>query len=177
MARNYTSYKASALVQPEWRGVEILSAVEYGKVKELGQFRTSTEGAIDMVQLQMQAVGSAKVCMGSVGIFLKSPQGTVSILSTPYNMFYDKIGDPKDKRDGGKISSQTVYAKTGNPKDQRDGGKISSQTRYGLGSYAFYGENPKGDWTVYAVSGTPLAASECAPSPRLAMEYRIYNAE
>ena len=94
--------------------------------------------------------------MGSVGIFLKSPQGTVSILSTPYNMFYDKTVVPKDKRDGGKISSQTVYA---------------------LGSYAFYGENPKGDWTVYAVSGTPLAASECAPSPLLAMDYRIYNAE
>ena len=156
MARNYTSYKASALVQPEWRGVEILSAVEYGEVKELGQFRTSTEGAIDMVQLRMQAVGSAEVCMGSVGIFLKSPQGTVSILSTPYNMFYDKTVVPKDKRDGGKISSQSVYA---------------------VGSYAFYGENPKGDWTVYAVSGTPLAASECAPNPQLVMEYRIYNAE
>ena len=156
MARNYTSYKPSALVQPEWKSVEIISAVEYGKVKKLGQFRTSTEGAIDMVQLQMQAVGSAEVCMGSAGIFLKSPQGTVSILSTPYNMFYDDTGDPKDKRDGGKISSQTLYA---------------------LGSYAFYGENPKGDWTVYAVSGTPLADSECAPNPQLAMEYRIYNAE
>jgi subtilisin family serine protease len=156
MAQSYTSYKASALVQPEWKGVEILSAVEYGKVKELGEFNISTEGAIDMVQLQMQAVGSAEVCMGSVGIFLKSPQGTVSILSTPYNLFYNNTGDPRDRRDGGKISSQTAYA---------------------LGSYAFYGENPKGDWTVYAVSGTPLAASECAPNPQLAMEYRIYNAE
>ena len=94
--------------------------------------------------------------MGSVGIFLKSPQGTVSILSTPYNMFYDNTVVPKDRRDGGKISSQTAYA---------------------LGSYAFYGENPKGDWTVYAVSGTPLAASNCAPSPLLNMVYRIYNAE
>ena len=156
MARSYTSYKPSALVQPEWKSVEIISAVEYGEVKKLGQFGVSTEGEIDMVQLQMQAVGSAEVCMGSVGIFLKSPQGTVSILSTPYNMFYDNTGDPKDQRDGGKISSQTAYA---------------------LGSYAFYGENPKGDWTVYAVSGTPLAASNCAPSPLLAMDYRIYNAE
>ena len=156
MARNYTSYKASALVQPEWKEVEIISAVEYGKVKELGEFNVSTEGAIDMVQLVMGAVGSAEVCMGSVGIFLKSPQGTVSILSTPYNMFYDKTVVPNDKRDGGKISSQTVYA---------------------LGSYAFYGENPKGDWTVYAVSGTPLAASNCAPNPQLIMDYRIYNAE
>jgi len=156
MARSYASYKPSAFVQPEWKSVKIISAVEYGEVKELGQFRTSTEGAIDMVQLQMQAAGSAEVCMGSVGIFLKSPQGTVSILSTPYNMFYDKTVVPNDKRDGGKISSQTVYA---------------------LGSYAFYGENPKGDWTVYAVSGTPLAASNCAPSPQLVMDYRIYNAE
>ncbi|MCX7244039.1 MAG: S8 family serine peptidase, partial [Burkholderiales bacterium] len=144
MARSYTSYKPSALVQPEWKEVEIISAVEYGKVKELGGFNVSTEGEIDMVQLLMGAVGSAEVCMGSAGIFLKSPQGTVSILSTPYNMFYDNTGDPNDRRDGGKISSQTPYA---------------------LGSYAFYGENPKGDWTVYAVSGTPLAASNCAPSP------------
>jgi hypothetical protein len=156
MARNYTSYKPSALVQPEWKEVEIISAVEYGKVKELGGFNVSTEGEIDMAQLLMGAVGSAEVCMGSVGIFLKSPQGTVSILSTPYNLFYDDTGDPRDRRDGGKISSQTAYA---------------------LGSYAFYGENPKGDWTVYAVSGTPLAVSECAPNPQLAMKYRIYNAE
>jgi hypothetical protein len=156
MARNYTSYKASALVQPEWKEVEIISAVEYGKVKELGGFNVSTEGEIDMAQLLMGAVGSAEVCMGSVGIFLKSPQGTVSILSTPYNMFYDNTGDPNDQRDGGKISSQTPYA---------------------VGSYAFYGENPKGDWMVYAVSGTPLAASNCAPSPLLNMVYRIYNAE
>ncbi|CAN1537117.1 AprE Subtilisin-like serine proteases [Burkholderiaceae bacterium] len=156
MARNYTSYKPSALVQPEWKEVEIISAVEYGKVKELGGFNVSTEGEIDMVQLLMGAVGSAEVCMGSAGIFLKSPQGTVSILSTPYNLFYDDTSDPNDRRDGGKISSQTPYA---------------------LGSYAFYGENPKGDWTVYAVSGTPLAASNCAPSPLLNMVYRIYNAE
>ena len=160
MARNYTSYKPSALVQPEWNSVETSSAIEesldYGKVKKVGQFSVATKGEIDMVQLQMQAVGSAEVCMGSVGIFLKSPQGTVSILSTPYNLFYNNTGDPRDRRDGGKISSQTAYA---------------------LGSYAFYGENPKGDWTVYAVSGTPLAASECAPNPQLAMEYRIYNAE
>ncbi|MCE7529363.1 S8 family serine peptidase [Polynucleobacter sp. IMCC 29146] len=160
MARSYTSYKPSALVQPEWKEVETSSAIEesldYGKVKKVGQFSVATKGEIDMVQLQMQAVGSAEVCMGSVGIFLKSPQGTVSILSTPYNLFYND---------------------TGNTKDQRDGGKISSQTLYALGSYAFYGENPKGDWTVYAVSGTPLAASECAPNPQLAMEYRIYNAE
>ena len=156
MASSYSTYKPSLLVQPKSEGVEILSAVEYGKVKKLGQFRVLTEGEIDMVQLIMAAGGSAEVCMGSVGIFLKSPQGTVSILSTPYNQFYDNTGDPKD---------------------QRDGGKISSQTRYALGSYAFYGENPKGDWTVYAVSGTPLAASKCAPNPQLAMEYRIYNAE
>ena len=156
MAKNYTSYKTSALVQPEWKGVEIISVVEYGKVKELGGFNVSTEGAIDMVQLLMAAGGSAEVCMGSVGIFLKSPQGTFSILSTPYNMFYDNTGDPKDRRDGG---------------------KISSQTRYALSSYSFYGENSKGDWTVYAVSGTPLVASNCVPNPQLAMDYRIYSAE
>jgi subtilisin family serine protease len=162
MAKAYTAYQPTQLVVPTWKQDAIAdSQVEYGKVKELGKFSVTSEKAIDMIQLGFQASEKANneisnVCMGSVGIFLKSPQGSVSVLSTPYNVFYGKTSHAKDTRDGGKIGTDSIYV---------------------LGSYAFYGENPKGDWTVYAVSGTPLAASECAANPKLDMGYRIYNAE
>lgn len=158
MAKTYTAYKPTKLVVPTWIEKAIAKGqVEYGKVKELGKISVANEGAMDMVQLVLSAAdGTANVCMGSVGIFLKSPQGSVSVLSTPYNIFYDKTSNPKDKRDGGKITSESGYV---------------------LGTYAFYGENQKGDWTVYAVSGTPLVASECAANPKIDVGYRIYNAE
>ncbi len=162
MAKAYTVYKPTQLVIPTWKEDAIAGGqVTYGEVKELGKFSVTSEKAIDMIQLGFQASEKANneisnVCMGSVGIFLKSPQGSVSVLNTPYNVFYGKTSHAKDTRDGGKIGTDSIYV---------------------LGSYAFYGENPKGDWTVYAVSGTPLTTSECAANPKLDMGYRIYNAE
>ena len=161
MAKDYTAYKPTKLVVPTWSIFNSGSEVRYGEVKELGKFSVDSEKAVDMVQLGFAASKSVNniennVCMGSVGIFLKSPQGSVSVLSTPYNVFYDN---------------------TNLPADTRDGGKISSDSKYVLGSYAFYGESSKGEWTVYAVSGTPLTTSECTVNPKLDMAYRIYNAE
>ena len=161
MAKAYTVYKPTQLIVPIFDAGIKDSQVKYGEVKELGKFSVTSEKAMDMIQLGFQASKKAageanNVCMGSVGIFLKSPQGSVSVLSTPYNVFYDKTNNENDTRNGGKIGPESVYV---------------------LGSYAFYGENPKGDWTVYAVSGTPLPTSECAANPRLTMDYRIYNAE
>jgi subtilisin family serine protease len=161
MAKAYTAYKSTQLVIPTWSLAGLGGQVQYGEVKELGKFSVASEKAMDMIQLAFNASRKtapeiSNVCMGSVGIFLKSPQGSVSVLSTPYNVFYDNTTHIKDTRNGGKIGPDSIYV---------------------LGSYAFYGENPKGDWTVYAVSGTPLAASECAANPRLDMGYRIYNAE
>jgi hypothetical protein len=160
MAKAYTAYQPTQLVVPTWSLAGLGGQVKYGEVKELGKFSVASEKAIDMIQLAFNASEKptpeiSNVCMGSVGIFLKSPQGSVSVLSTPYNVFYGKT-NAQDKRDGGKISPESVYV---------------------LGSYAFYGENPKGDWTVYAVSGTPLPTSECAANPKLDVAYRIYNAE
>ena len=161
MAKAYTSYKLTQLVVPTWSLAGVDGQVKYGEVKELGKFSVASEKAIDMIQLVFNASKKpdnevSNVCMGSVGIFLKSPQGSVSVLSTPYNVFYDNTTHTKDTRNGGKIGSDSIYV---------------------LGSYAFYGENPKGDWTIYAVSGTPLTTSECAANPKLDMGYRIYNAE
>ena len=39
------------------------------------------------------------------------------------------------------------------------------------------GEDQKGEWTVYAISGTPLTTSNCAITPKLDVAYRIYKAE
>jgi subtilisin family serine protease len=161
MAKAYTVYKSTQLVVPTWSLAGLGGQVKYGEVKELGKFSVASEKAIDMIQLAFNASKKAdpeisNVCMGSVGIFLKSPQGSVSVLSTPYNVFYDNTTHTKDTRNGGKIGPDSAYV---------------------LGSYAFYGENPKGDWTIYAVSGTPLTTSECAANPMLDMGYRIYNAE
>ncbi len=161
MAKAYTVYKPTQLVVPTWSLAGLDGQVKYGEVKELGKFSVTSEKAIDMIQLAFQASKKPadetnNVCMGSVGIFLISPQGSVSVLSTPYNVFYGTTNHPKDTRNGGKIGPESLYV---------------------LGSYAFYGENPKGDWTIYAVSGTPLPTSECAVNPKLNVGYRIYNAE
>jgi subtilisin family serine protease len=160
MAKDYTAYKPTQLIVPTWSEGILGGEVRYGEVKELGKFSVDSEKAVDMIQLGFAASESDhelnNVCMGSVGVFLKSPQGSVSVLSTPYNVFYDK---------------------TNHPNDTRDGGKIGPDSEYVLGSYAFYGESPKGEWTVIAVSGTPLTTSECTVNPKLDVTYRIFNAE
>lgn len=158
MAKSYTNYKPTKLIVPSWTENAIPSgSVNYGEVRKLGSFNVGGTESVDMIQLALSAEeGGVDVCMGSVGIFLKSPSGTVSALSTPYNMFYEKTSSSKDKRNGGKITSESGFV---------------------LGSYAFYGERATGDWSVYAVSGVPLPASNCPPNPKLAVSYRIYNAE
>ena len=158
MAKSYTDYKSTRLIVPQWTTNAIASGdVVYGEVKTLGSFSVTSGTSVDLIQLVLNAPqGNAEVCMGSVGIFLRSPVGTVSALSTPYNMFYDK---------------------SSNSSDDRNGGKISSDSNFVLGSYAFYGEDPKGAWTVYAVSGTPLTTSICAANPKLNVSYRIYPTE
>ena len=161
MAKSYTNYKSTKLVVPAWTTNAIASGdVVYGQVKNLGSFTVTSGTSVDLIQLGLNAPqGGADVCMGSVGIFLKSPGGTVSALSTPYNMLYDK---------------------SNNQSDDRNGGKISSSSNFVLGSYAFYGEDPKGSWTVYAVSGEPKISGctgNLTPPPKLTVAYRIFPTE
>jgi hypothetical protein len=86
------------------------------------------------------------VCVGRMGFYVKSPAGTVSVLSTPNN----------------------VYADTSN-----------QLTKYGLGSFAFYGEPMTGTWEVYAVSVDGNA--HCGDKPRGTtlsnIEYRLIAAK
>jgi hypothetical protein len=67
----------------------------------------------------------------------------VSVLSVPYNIYYKT-----DK-------------------------KIDEEDKYGLTSYAFYGEAAAGIWEVYAVSGTPQTACTTDTTGVASVEYRI----
>jgi hypothetical protein len=67
----------------------------------------------------------------------------VSVLSVPYNIYYKT-----DK-------------------------KIDEEGKYGLTSYAFYGEAAAGIWEVYAVSGTPQTACTTDTTGVASVEYRI----
>ena len=95
--------------------------VTYGQVTELTSFTVAGSGQVDAIQLQLNS--TSDLCLGSVGVYLQSPSGTVSILQTPYNQFY------KNKV------------------------KLKSATNFVLGSYAYYGESAAGTWKVFAVSG------------------------
>jgi hypothetical protein len=82
------------------------------------------------------------LCIGSVGIYVQSPSGTVSILALPYNIYW---------------ASQS---------------KLIEENNYGLGTYAFYGEEAAGAWQVFAVSGTPQGCTTASTSS-ISVEYRI----
>ena len=67
----------------------------------------------------------AELCLGSLGIAVESPSGTKSLLKMPLDHFAHPL--------------RAVAAFTG----------------YGLGSYAFHGENAQGTWKIYAVASNP----------------------
>lgn len=67
----------------------------------------------------------AALCLGSLGIAVESPSGTKSLLKMPLDHFAHPL--------------RAVAAFTG----------------YGLGSYAFHGENAQGTWKIYAVASNP----------------------
>jgi subtilisin family serine protease len=152
MAKAYTAYKPAALSVPDFAAAfGNVNQLNYGSVQKLGQFNVSGSDKVDALQLRV----SGSVCVGSVGFFVKSPSGTVSALSLPYNGYYNN--------------------------------GVSAVNKYGLGSYAFYGENAAGTWEVYAVSGVPTnACSTYQPqggahtvtlTTPLAVEYRVIAAK
>ncbi|WP_316665284.1 S8 family serine peptidase [Ralstonia psammae] len=152
MAKATTVYKPASLSVPDFTAAFAnVNQLNYGAVQKLGQFSVSGTDKVDALQLRV----SGSVCVGSIGFFVKSPSGTVSALSLPYNGYYNNGVDTVNK--------------------------------YGLGSYAFYGENAGGTWEVYAVSGVPTnACSTYQPqggthtvtlATPLAVEYRVIAAK
>ena len=153
-AKATTSYKPAPLSLPAFTPLNAAApdiTVNYGKVTKLGEFEGSTD-RVDALQVRLKSVGSeavsnsASLCIGSVGIYVQSPSGTVSVLAVPYNIYWNT-----DK-------------------------KIYEESEYALSSYAFYGERASGTWEIFAVSGTPATAIEaCTTSTTgtVSLGYRI----
>ncbi|MBB1634363.1 S8 family serine peptidase [Cupriavidus sp. UME77] len=156
LAKAYGAYKPATLAIGDFTKAFADSAqLKYGSVQKLGQFTVGGNDKVDALQLRL----SGSICVGSVGVFVKSPSGTISALAVPYNSYYS-TGVPEVKS-------------------------------YGLGSYAFHGENAAGNWEVYAVSVMPATAAPgtCSSfqpeadgvsvklSKPLAVEYRVIAAK
>ena len=112
-----------------------LSSFSYGSVRKIGQLQISGTGKVDQIQVRL----SGSICIGAVGIAVKSPSGTVSLLSIPYNIYYA-------------------------PNASSDPSTAASVTNYTTASFAFYGEPTIGNWQIYAVSGTPTTTN-CSNAP------------
>ena len=86
MAKATTTYKPAALSMPNFAAAfGNVNQLNYGAVQKLGQFNVTGSDKVDALQLRV----SGSVCIGSVGFFVKSPSGTVSALSLPYNGYYN----------------------------------------------------------------------------------------
>jgi hypothetical protein len=157
-AKATTSYKPAALTLPDFTtfkrtdGEDEEITVDYGKVTKLKEFTVSGTDRVDALQVGLGSVGSAadnntkSLCIGSVGIYVRSPSGTVSVLSVPYNSYWS--------------TNKKLYA----------------ESSYVLSSYAFYGERASGTWEIFAVSGTPIttqAACTTSPTGTVSLGYRI----
>jgi subtilisin family serine protease len=143
-AQATTVYKPAPLTLPSFTLDTALTniTVDYGKVTKLGQFTVSGTDRVDAIQVRLKS-NAAGLCIGSVGVYVKSPSGMVSVLSVPYNIYYKT-----DK-------------------------KIDEEGKYGLTSYAFYGEAAAGIWEVYAVSGTPQSTCTTNTTGVASVEYRV----
>ena len=143
-AQATTVYKPAPFTLPSFTLDTALTnrRVTYGKVTKLGQFTVSGTDRVDAIQVRLNS-NAAGLCIGSVGVYVKSPSGMVSVLAVPYNIYYKT-----DK-------------------------KIVAESYYGLTSYAFYGEAAAGTWEVYAVSGTPQTACTTDTTGVASVEYRI----
>lgn len=109
MAKSYTGYRSAALRIPGFATGFSLSSLNYGRVTRLGTFTVSGAGQVDALQLRL----TGPLCVGSVGVFVRSPAGTVSALSVPYNIYY-KSGNNQVSQYG--LSSYAFFgeAKAGN---------------------------------------------------------------
>ncbi|WP_269497611.1 S8 family serine peptidase [Castellaniella sp. S9] len=93
----------------------------YQTVTQIATF-PGGDGVADEFQVRLS---QQNVCLGSVGIAVRSPAGTVSLLKQPLDHF-------------ALISSS-----------------YSNAQHYTVGSYAFYGEPAAGDWQILAVASNP----------------------
>ena len=100
--------------------LEKIPGFKYQQVSLIGEFTPSSQ-TVDEFQVRLSGSG---ICLGSLGIAVQSPSGTMSLLKMPLDHFYKQ--------------------------------KLSKFAEFGLGSYAFYGEDAKGTWKIYAMASNPL---------------------
>ena len=161
-AKATTTYMSAALTLPAFIPVPAMEnkSFTYGQVTKLGEFTVTGADKVDGMQLRLNAgtkdagtsddqdsddssSTASDLCIGSVGIYVQSPSGTVSILAVPYNIYY--LTDTQ----------------------------LTTTNEYGLGTYAFYGEAAAGSWQVFTVSGTPRSTCTTAGTSSISVEYRI----
>ena len=161
-AKATTNYMSAALTLPAFIPVPAMTnkSFTYGQVTKLGEFTVTGADKVDGMQLRLNAgtkdagtsddqdsddssSTASDLCIGSAGIYVQSPSGTVSILAVPYNIYYN----------------------TDN--------QLTTTDNYGLGTYAFYGEAAAGSWQVFTVSGKPNDTCTTAGTSSISVEYRI----
>ena len=161
-AKATTTYMSAALTLPAFIPVPAMEnkSFTYGQVTKLGEFTVTGADKVDGMQLRLNAgtkdagtsddqdsddssSTASDLCIGSVGIYVQSPSGTVSILAVPYNIYYN---------------TDT---------------QLTTTNDYGLGTYAFYGEAAAGSWQVFTVSGKPKETCTTAGTSSISVEYRI----
>lgn len=84
-AKATTTYRSATLAPPAFSSVTSLTSLSYGRVTRLPTVTVAGTGQVDAFQVRM----SGPLCVGSVGVFVRSPAGTVSALSVPYNIYYN----------------------------------------------------------------------------------------
>ena len=161
-AKATTNYMSAALTLPAFIPVPAMTnkSFTYGQVTKLGEFTVTGADKVDGMQLRLNAgtkdagtsddqdsddssSTASDLCIGSAGIYVQSPSGTVSILAVPYNIYYN---------------TDT---------------QLTTTNDYGLGTYAFYGEAAAGSWQVFTVSGKPKETCTTAGTSSISVEYRI----
>ncbi len=96
----------------------------YQQVTSAEKFTWKAAQTVDQFQVRLSGMG---VCLGSIGIAVKSPSGTTSLLKLPNDHF----------RGSGML--------------------VPLFNHYALGSYAFYGEPARGDWEIFVIAANPDA--------------------
>lgn len=84
LAKARTQYLPAALTMPDFSPAFAVSDLKYGQVQKLGTFTVSSSGQVDALQLRL----SGSYCVGSLGLLVKSPSGTVSLVANPFNIYY-----------------------------------------------------------------------------------------
>lgn len=84
-AKATTTYRSAALTIPSFTSAASLASLSYGRVTRVASINLAgATGQVDAFQVRL----TGPLCVGSVGVFVKSPSGTVSALSVPYNIYY-----------------------------------------------------------------------------------------